>query len=97
MDLVNAGLELAGAAFVALNAYDIQRKRAVAGQSFWSCAFFLTWGLWNLIFYPFVGAHLSAIAGAAVVLANVWLIANVMRFPDGQPAPSKEVDYGAAV
>ena len=79
-DLVNGLFEAAAGGVVIYNGFDIWKKRAVAGQTRPALIFFICWGVWNIIFYPTVGAWFSAACGAVVLLANLWVYALVWKF-----------------
>lgn len=74
-DAVNAGLEVSGGAIQLLNCRRLARDRQVRGVNPWVTAFFCSWGLWNLAFYPAVNAPLSALGAGLLVFANAtWLL-----------------------
>lgn len=74
-DIINAGWELAATGFVTLNLIRTHKDRGTTGVSRVNQLFFASWGLWNLIFYPFNGHWASAAAGALVALVNTtWLL-----------------------
>ena len=56
--------------------------------------FFWAWGIWNVAFYPALGAWASAGAGVVVLVANSWLTINVWRF---RRRIEREIDYAGAV
>jgi len=79
-DFINAVFECSGGIFVALNAWDIWKKKAVAGQTLTALAFFTAWGLWNLVFYPAVGQWWSTLGAWGIMLMNAVQIGLVLKF-----------------
>lgn len=73
-DVINALFEFFGGCFLWWNVRQLYRDKQIKGVSVIATAFFASWGLWNCIFYPSVGAYWSFIAGINVVIANsVWV------------------------
>jgi hypothetical protein len=81
-DLINALFECSGGAFVALNAWDIYRKKRVAGQTLTAIGFFTAWGAWNMIYYPAIGQWWSTAGAWGVMLANATLVGLVLKYRD---------------
>jgi hypothetical protein len=80
LDLINAGFELFGGAFVALNCWDIWKKKAVAGATLTAMGFFTSWGVWNLFYYPSIGQWWSTVGAWGVMLANAIMIGLIVKF-----------------
>lgn len=75
-DVVNAIFECAGGFFVALSARKTLQDKKVRGVSWMTAAFFTSWGIWNLYFYPSLEQWTSFFGGIFVCTANiVWLSA----------------------
>lgn len=73
-DAVNGLFEVVGGLAVWVNVYQVRRDRRVRGVHPWTYGFFLGWGLWNLVFYPAVGAWFSFWGGASICAAQaVWV------------------------
>lgn len=73
-DLVNGLFELFGAWFIGLSCKKLYTDKEVKGVSWLHVGYFASWGIWNLFFYPHVGAWLSFAGGVAVVVMNtLWL------------------------
>lgn len=79
-DLVNALFEGSGGIFVALNAWDIWKRKAVAGQTFTALFFFTAWGVWNLFYYPAVHQWWSTFGAWSIMLVNCIQIGLVIKF-----------------
>lgn len=74
-DMINGSFEAAGALMNCLSIRALMRDRQVKGVSPWPSVFFLSWGLWNLIYYPLLEQFWSTIAGAALALTTAtWLV-----------------------
>lgn len=69
-DLINSGFELFGALAITLSIMQVLRDKSVAGISWLHIAFFFSWGVWNLFYYPSVGSMWSFYAGIAVAVTN---------------------------
>lgn len=73
MDLGNGLFECFGAVFICLSIYRLIQDKRVMGISLAHPLFFWVWGVWNLFFYPAVGAWLSFYGGIAVLITNsIW-------------------------
>ncbi len=74
-DIINALFEFFGGCFLWWNVRRLYQDKQIKGVSILSTAFFLSWGLFNLYFYPSVNAPWSFWGGMNVVLANTtWVI-----------------------
>jgi hypothetical protein len=74
-DVVNACFEFGGAWCTWRNAYELYKVRKISGVYWPMTAFFATWGLWNLVYYPALGQWWSFAGGIALVLGNLaWVI-----------------------
>ena len=75
-DLVNGLFELCGAFLLWLNVKKLHADKKVMGVYWPVTAFFATWGVWNLHYYPSLDQWFSFAAGIVLVGANivwVWL------------------------
>jgi hypothetical protein len=79
-DSVNGVYESLGALFVLLNILKILHDQAVRGVSVPAVAFFTSWGLWNLYYYPHLGQWCSLVGGVALVTANVIWVALMLHY-----------------
>jgi hypothetical protein len=74
-DLINGIFECSGGFFIALSIRRLHRDKKVRGVAWQPVAFFTTWGLWNLYFYPALDQWLSFAGGVLLVATNaVWLL-----------------------
>jgi hypothetical protein len=73
-DLINGLFELLGSALIWLNVHQLHHDKEFKGVHVAPTAFFFTWGLWNLYYYPSLGQWLSFAGGLSIVVANgVWV------------------------
>jgi len=73
-DNVNGLYEALGGFFILLHILKVARDKSVKGVSITATAFFASWGLWNLYYYPSLGQWASFAGGLFVVTANlVWV------------------------
>lgn len=78
-DIINALFEGFGAYVAWVNFIKLRRDMAVKGVYWPVWGFFSVWGLWNLAFYPAVGAWASATMGAVLCAGNIaWTIQAAM-------------------
>lgn len=74
-DAINASFEALAGVAILNHCRTLWRDRQVKGVSVLSTAFFFTWGLWNIFYYPHIGQIFSFIGGLLVVSANcLWLV-----------------------
>ena len=69
-DLINGLFELFGGFAVLLSIAKLYKDKQAKGVSEWHIAFFTSWGLWNIYYYPSLGQLLSFYGGIVVVIAN---------------------------
>jgi hypothetical protein len=79
-DLVNGLFEVAGVFFIIPSILQIRRDKSATGVSWWTQFFFLSWGCWNLFFYPHHGLSFSAIGAAAMVIAQIYWLHLIIRY-----------------
>lgn len=73
-DLVNGTFELLGGFALLRNVIQLHRDKEVKGVHWAPTAFFMSWGFWNLFFYPQLGQWFSFIGGLWIVVVNcIWL------------------------
>jgi hypothetical protein len=70
-DFINALWELAGASVLIHSIYTVLKDKDVKGIGWQQVAFFTTWGLWNVYFYPDNGLYCSFYAGMLLALCNL--------------------------
>lgn len=73
-DMINGAYECCGAAFLMLNVWKLYQDKEVKGVSWIAVAFFFSWGLWNLYYYPILGQWWSFAGGCLIAVVNaMWL------------------------
>lgn len=74
-DILNGLFEFGGSLMIWLNVRALMRDRQVRGVCWPVTAFFWSWGLWNLYYYPSLHQWASFAGGACICAANcAWLI-----------------------
>jgi hypothetical protein len=74
-DVMNGAYESLGGLFVLLHILKLLRDKAVRGVSIPATAFFASWGLWNLYYYPHLDQWCSFAGGLGIVTANsAWIV-----------------------
>ncbi len=74
-DLINGLFEAFGAYVAWRNFFRLRRDREIRGVVPSLHYVYACWGLWNIAFYPLVGAWFSAVVGAIMTAANVsWCV-----------------------
>ena len=75
MDLANGSFEMIGAVMLGRNVWQLCKDKIVRGVHWWATAFFASWGVWNLGYYPSLDQWFSFSGGVAIVAINtVWLV-----------------------
>jgi fumarate reductase subunit C len=73
-DTVNGLYEMLGGLFLLYNCFVLYKHKQVRGISAVPVAFFTTWGIWNLWYYPSLNQWLSFSGGCLIVVANmIWI------------------------
>lgn len=79
-DLVNGAFEATGSIFTWMNVARVCRDKGHAGLYVPAIAFFMSWGLWNLFFYPHLHQWVSFAGGVSLVIANVVWVTMLVWF-----------------
>jgi hypothetical protein len=79
-DLINGGFEIFGGFAMARNVRALYRAKRFEGVDMQASAFFTSWGLWNLWYYPNLGQWVSFVGGLTLVIANAFYIALMWRY-----------------
>ena len=73
-DIVNGSYEALGGMALWVNVRALARDKAIAGVRVLPTAFFASWGVWNLYYYPHLSQWVSFAGGLNIVCANAtWL------------------------
>ena len=73
-DIINASFEFFATWFVLNNCWVVIADAKVAGVSILSTAFFMSWGGWNIYYYPSLGQKFSFYCGIGVLLSNILYV-----------------------
>lgn len=73
-DLINGSFETLGGLFLLHNCFRLYKDKEVKGITLSACAFFTSWGYWNLWYYPHLNQWFSFTGGLLIVAANTWWI-----------------------
>lgn len=76
-DLINGCFELVGAGFNLLNVHRLVKDKRLNGVRWEPTAFFTSWGVWNLFYYPALGQYWSFLGGCVIVAVNALWVALV--------------------
>jgi hypothetical protein len=79
-DLINGAFEMFGGLFVLNHCRALYKDKMVRGVSIVSTIFFLSWGLWNLYYYPHLEQWASFYGGLVIALANVLWISMMIYY-----------------
>lgn len=73
-DIINGCFEGVGAWFTWANFRAYRKARELRGVYWPATAFFTSWGVWNLVYYPTIGQPVSFVGGVALTCGNIaWL------------------------
>lgn len=74
-DLVNGSFEMFGAFATLVNVLKIAKDKKTRGVNGGSMMFFLSWGIWNLYYYPHLDQWASFTGGLIMTTLNlIWLL-----------------------
>jgi hypothetical protein len=74
-DFINGVYEMLGAPFIVLSILNLYKEKVVKGVDWRAVAFFSTWSVWNLYYYPHLDQWASFFGGIFIAIANaVWLV-----------------------
>lgn len=75
-DVINGVIELCGSLLTWMNVRQVIKDQGHAGIFVPAVAFFMTWGLWNLYYYPHLEQMSSFFGALSLVIANIsWVSA----------------------
>ncbi len=86
-DIINGLFELSGGFFVINNCRVLFKDKSIKGVSILSTSFFMTWGMWNVYYYPTLEQWWSFFGGCSLVFTNiiyVLLMLYYKKFPGGR-------------
>ncbi len=74
-DIVNGLYESGGGLMNMLNVFALYKDKKVSGVRILPQAFFTSWGIWNLYYYPHLNQWASFTGGILIVVANILWVA----------------------
>jgi len=73
-DIINGLFEFSGSLFLLTNVRRMSIDKKLKGVHWLPTAFFTSWGLWNLFYYPHLNQWCSFVGGLCIVMVNsIWL------------------------
>lgn len=79
-DFINGLFEAVGSCFTWMNVVHVWKDKGYAGLYLPAIVFFMSWGLWNLFYYPHLGQWWSFAGAVSLVLANVCWVGSMLKF-----------------
>lgn len=79
-DMINGLIEFAGGLFVLNHCRIAWRDKAVRGVSLLSVAFFTSWGMWGLYYYPSLEQWWSFRGCMFIAAANLLWLSLLLRY-----------------
>jgi hypothetical protein len=79
-DIINGVIEFVGSLLTWMNVRRVIQDKGHAGIYVPAVAFFMTWGLWNLFYYPHLGQWWSFHGGLSLVAANISWIGSMLYY-----------------
>ena len=86
-DIINGIFEFIAGTFHLLNVKAILKDKMVKGFSPLPIAFFTSWGLWNLFFYPWNGLWWSFWGGVWLVGVNILYLYLIWKYKNNDKNP----------
>ena len=78
-DITNGGFEISGSIFVLFSVIKTLKEKSSKGVSWVTVAYFMSWGFWNLYYYPSLDQWVSFVGGIGVVTMNtIWVVALII-------------------
>lgn len=79
-DLINGLFEGFSGAFTLLNIRKLYRDKQLRGCSWVTCAFFTSWSIWNVYFYPHLNQMISFIGGLVIGVTNLIYLSMMIYY-----------------
>lgn len=83
-DLINGLFEFLGSVMLWRNVRQLYLDKQVRGMHWSATAFFMSWGYWNLFYYPNLGQMWSFAGGCCIVAANTTWLAQIFYYGRGK-------------
>lgn len=79
-DCVNGTFEALGGLFIFNSIRVLYNDKMVKGVSVLTMAFFMSWGLWNLYYYPSLDQWMSFTGGLVICVAQLIQVAMMVYY-----------------
>lgn len=79
-DLINGIFEFIGSWFTWMNVKQVIKDKGHYGIYVPAIVFFMSWGLWNLFYYPHLGQIFSFAGGLNLVIANISWVTALLKY-----------------
>lgn len=79
-DLINGCYEALGSLFILMSILRLHKDKKVRGVSIIGVAFFMSWGYWNLYYYPSLNQWWSFIGGLFIVISNTFWVGQMIYY-----------------
>lgn len=79
-DMINGLFEGLGTLFILTSVVKLYNEKLVRGVSWVHMSFFMTWGFWNLYYYPHLEQWWSFVGGIGIVVANTVYVGQLLYY-----------------
>ena len=79
-DLINGLFETGGAFAILVSILKIYRNKSAQGIHWFYLAFFSSWGVWNIYYYPSLDQWFSFAAGVVLCTLNIVYLVLVIKY-----------------
>jgi hypothetical protein len=79
-DFINGAFEFVGAVMIGRNVRQLYLDKIMRGVHWWAAAFFMSWGWWNLYYYPSLDQMWSFAGGLAIVLVSTFWLGQILYY-----------------
>lgn len=79
-DVINGAFEGLGAVFMMLNVKRAYQDKSVRGVHGYAMFFFLSWGFFNLFYYPHLGQIVSFWGGVALTTVQLFWVGQFIYY-----------------
>ena len=79
-DVINGLYEALGCVFIYMSIRKLRQDKIVRGVSWLHMSFCMTWGFWNLFYYPHLEQWYSFWGGVGIVTANTYYVFQLLYY-----------------
>lgn len=72
IDFINGAFLVGGSFAVLLTVFQLYKHKIVRGNHWGTPAYFMLWGLWNLLYFNHLDQPWSGVAAITLLLVNCW-------------------------